>query len=531
MADELAQIAEDSVRGGFFLISGTAVSTVIMAIASIVIARLLGPELYGQYTLALVVPSLLFLFTDLGINQGIIKFTASLRAEGETSRLARIVKYGMLLKVSVGVAIFIINYTLAGWFAVAFLQRPDLIFYIQIASISVVFQVIFTTATSAFVGFDKAEYSAITSNIQALAKAIISIALVLVGFSVAGALLGHVAGYVVAAGAGGVMLSFLVHEKQNIENNHSLVDDLKNLMLYGAPLFISLVLTGFIPLYQNIILAMFTTDSDIGNYKAATNFATLITILAIPISTALLPAFSKIDSSAKNTIKRFFRLANKYTTIVILPVAALIIIFSNDIVQIIYGSTYRTAPLFLMMYSLLYLLVGLGYLTLVSFYNGLGETKATLKMSLITVLLVAVSSPLLTMNYGVPGLIIAFLVASGAGNAYGSYTARVNHEIGFDNRSISRIYLISLFSSVFPLSLLQFSPLSKLFNVTIGALLYLLAFATLIPLAGVINHSELQTATQVLQKIRSLAPIVNPLLKYEKRILDLQKKHKKPKLE
>ncbi len=65
MADELVRIAEDSVRGSFFLISGTAVSTVIMAIASILIARFLGPELYGQYTLALVIPSLLFLFTDL----------------------------------------------------------------------------------------------------------------------------------------------------------------------------------------------------------------------------------------------------------------------------------------------------------------------------------------------------------------------------------------------------------------------------------------------------------------------------------
>ena len=525
MADELAQIAEDSVRGGFFLISGTAASTVVMAIASILVARLLGPELYGQYTLALVVPSLLFLFTDLGINQGIIKFTASLRAKGENNRLAKIVKYAMLLKVSVGIVIFIINYTLAGWFAVTFLQRPDLVFYIQIASTSVVFQVIFTTATSAFVGFDKAEYNAITSNIHAIAKTIISIALVIVGFSVAGALLGYVAGYIIAAGAGSIMLFSITREKHGIRNNHPLTDDLKNLILYGAPLFVSLILTGFIPLYQSVILAMFTTDSNIGNYKAAINFATLITVLAIPISMALLPAFSKIDSSAKNTTKRFFRLANKYTTMVILPVTALIIIFSNEIVQIIYGSTYQTAPMFLALYSLLYLLVGLGYLTLASFYNGLGETKTTLKMSLIAVLLVVVLSPLLTKNYGVSGLIIAFLIASGAGNAYGSYTARVSHGIEFDNRAILRIYLISLLSSVLPLSLLQFSPLPKLFNVTTGGLLYLFAFATLIPLAGIINHSELQTAAQVLQKIKPLAPIANPLLRYEKRILDIHKKH------
>jgi len=347
MAEELIKIAEDSARGGFFLLSGTALATVIMAIASILIARLLGPELYGQYTLALVVPQLLFLFTDLGINQGIIKFTANLRTKGETNRLTKIIKYGLLLKASTGIAIFIINYTLADFFASVLLQRPDLAFYIRIASTAVVFQVIATTATSAFVGLDKTEYNALTSNIQAIAKAIISIALVLFGFSVAGALLGYVASYIVAAAAGATILFFIVREKQNTKNNHILTDDLKTLIHYGAPLYISILLTGFIPLYQNVMLAIFTTDADIGNYKAATNFATLITVLTIPITTALLPAFSKLDSSTTQKIKTFFKLANKYTTILIMPITILILIFSNEIVQIIYGSTYQSAPLFL----------------------------------------------------------------------------------------------------------------------------------------------------------------------------------------
>ena len=154
MADELIKVAEDSARSGFFLISGTAVSTVILAIGSILTGRFLGPELYGQYTLALVIPSLLLTFTDLGINQGITKFTASLKSKGETNRLARIVKYGLLARASAGIAIFIINYTLAEQFASFFLQRPDLAFYIRIASTSTLFHVMLTTATSAFVGVD-----------------------------------------------------------------------------------------------------------------------------------------------------------------------------------------------------------------------------------------------------------------------------------------------------------------------------------------------------------------------------------------
>jgi len=95
MVDELTRAAEDSARSSFFLILGTATSTVTMAIASILIGRFLGPDLYGQYTLVLVVPQMLFLFTDLGINQGITKFTANLNTNGENQRSVSLIRHGL----------------------------------------------------------------------------------------------------------------------------------------------------------------------------------------------------------------------------------------------------------------------------------------------------------------------------------------------------------------------------------------------------------------------------------------------------
>jgi len=523
MADELIKVAEDSARGSFFLISGTALATVIMAISSILIGRFLGPELYGQYTLALVVPQLLFIFTDLGINQGIIKFTASLRSKGETSRLAKIIKYGLLLRAFTGIAIFIINYTFADLFASFLLQRPDLAFYIRIASTAVLFQVIFTTATSAFVGLDKTEYNALTGNIQAIAKAIISIALVLLGFSVTGAIIGYVAGYIVAAVAGISLLLLIIREKSSVKDNCSISDDLKTLMRYGAPLYISLLLTGFIPLYQNVILAIFTTDIDIGNYKAASNFVALMAVLSVPITTALLPAFSKLNSATNQKIKAFFKLANKYTAIIIVPITFLIIIFSKEIVKVIYGSTYQSAPLFLATFCLLYFLVGLGYLTLSSFYNGLGETKTTLKISLLAFITLVFLSPTLTKTYSVLGLIIASLTASTVSTIYGSYIARKNFQIEFDGRSIIKIYLISAVCSVPSVLLLYLTPLPKLFTIIIGGLLYLFTYATLTPLTKIVTTSELQTVTHITQKIRLLAFIAKPLLKYQQKLLYIRK--------
>jgi O-antigen/teichoic acid export membrane protein len=522
MADELTRVTEESARGGFFLISGTAIATVVMAVASILIARFLGPELYGQYTLALVVPQLLFLFTDLGINQGITKFTASFRVKNETTRIRRVIKYGLMLRAFTGIAIFAINYALADSFASILLQRPDLAFYIRIAAISILFQVIFTTANSAFVGLDKTEFSALTTNIQAIAKATVSIGLVLLGFSVAGAITGYVIGYFVAAIAGIAILLIVVREKINEQHGGNVSNDLKIIIRYGAPLYISILLTGFIPIYQNVVLAIFTTDADIGNYKAAVNFISLMTVLTVPITTALLPAFSKLNSSSAQKLRTFYKLANKYTTIIIIPVTFLLIIFSKEIVQIIYGSTYGSASLFLTTYCLLYLLVGLGYLVLPSLYNGLGETKTTLRMSLITFIILAVLSPILTKTYSVQGLIAAFLVASAVSTLYGLQVARKNLQVKLATGELLKIYLNSAASSIPALIVLYFWNSPQLLKTIIGGVAYLFLYTTLTPVTRTVTLIEIEKALNITRKIPFFAPIARPILLYQQRLANVR---------
>lgn len=518
MADEITKVAEDSARGGFFLISGTALATGILAIASIMIGRFLGAELYGQYTLALVVPQILFLFTDLGINQGVVTFTANFRIKNEIHRVVRIIKYGLMLRVLTGIAIFAISYIFADFLASFFLQRPELAFYIRIAGISVIFQVVFTTANSAFVGLDKTEYNALTANIQAIAKTAISITLVLLGFSIFGAIVGYVASYLLGAIASIFLLFFVTRKFKDGNDDGKISEDLKSIVHYGIPLYMAILVTGFVPLYQNVVLAIFTTDADVGNYKAATNFNSLITTISVPITTALLPAFSKLHSSTKEKVKVFYRLANKYTAILMVPITVLIIILSREIVEVIYGHTYASAPIFLAIHSLLYFSVGFGYLVLPSLYNGLGETKITLKMSLITFLTLLVLSPIFTKAYSVQGLITAFLIASVGGTFYGFHIARKKFQISVDANTLLKIYLNSALASVPVLLILHFGYLSKLLSIIAGGISYFSLYVTLTPLTKTVTFSELEKATPIIKRTRFLAIVINPILAYQRKL-------------
>jgi O-antigen/teichoic acid export membrane protein len=528
LTDELVSVAGDAARGGFFLFSGSAIATVVMAIASVLIARFLGPELYGQYALALVVPQMLFLFTDLGINQGITKFAAALHSKGETNRISSLIKHGLIIRATIGIAIFAINYAFAEIIASAILQRPELAFYMQIASISILFQIIFTTVISAFVGLDKSEYQAIATNILAITKTIVSITLVLIGLSLTGALIGFTTSYIVAAAASIPLLLLLLRKNKESSEKYSFETNAKTLFHYGTPLYLSVLLTGFLPLFINILLAFFTTDASIGNYKAAINFATLLTVLTVPLTTVLLPAFSKLDSITSQKIKEFFKIVNKYAAIMIIPVTFLIITLSNEIVQTIYGTTYDLAPLFLSTYCSVYFLVGIGYLVLPTLYNGLGETKTTLKMSLITFATLILTSLPLTQQYGVHGTIVSFLIANSASTIYGLIVARRKLEVELDIKTLATIYLISALSCITPLLLITLTNLPNILNVALGGILYIVGYLTLLPLTNLLTPPEIQKITVATKNTLLLSQISHILMKYQMRIIELKQTLKKP---
>lgn len=526
MSDQLSEVAEDSARGGFFLVSGSIAVEIVSAIASILVANFLGPQLYGQYVLAFAIPQLVLLFADMGINQGIVRFAASLRARSEIGQIKQLIKCGMIFKALIGTIIFIITFAFAEGFAAVLMSRSDLTSYVRIASISIVFQVILTTSTSAFVGLDRSEYSALATNIQSVAKAIISLLLVLLGLSVVGAVIGLVAGYLIAGLAGAGLLLYIIERELEEEGKSNFWYNIKKLVSYGMPLYISAILTGFILPYQNVILARFVSDADIGSFKAAQNFVTLITVFSLPIATALLPAFSKLNSTSNSKTGEFFRLANKYATMLIVPAAVMLMIFSSEIVRVIYGSTFESAALFLLMYSPLYFLVGVGYLTLSSLFNGIGETRVVFKTTLVNVVIFVVLAPLLTSQYGVPGLVVAFLVANTVGTSYSSYVAKKRFGIKFATKSIIKIYFVASVASVPALLSLHLIPTNPLFNVgptgflnlVIGGFLYLATYATLIPASRVVTLSELEKAAEVTAKIRFLNLIARPLIKYQKAV-------------
>jgi O-antigen/teichoic acid export membrane protein len=528
LPDDLSRVTQDSARGGFFLFSGSALATVILAVSAILVGRLMGPDLYGEYNLVITIPALVLLFTDLGISTGITKFAASLHDEGNDSRAFSIIRFGVLFRLLVGILATVLSIVFAGYLALV-INRPTYAFYMEVGSLAIVFQAVYGTVNAAFVGLDRSEYNALTTNVQAISKTVLQVSFVIISISMTGVLIGYVGGFAIAAIAGAFLLFYKLIRPARASVNagadppsESRTQTLNLLVRYGWPLYISTVLTGFIPLYQKVVLSFFQSNANIGNYAASTNFVALLGVIPVSITTALLPAFSKLGSSSTpETINAFFKRANKYTCLLIVPIAALLLLFANQVVVIVYGSAYSSAGLFLAFSVLVYFLAAIGNLSLASLFNGLGQTRLTLIVGLVNVAVVVALSPILVRPYGVVGVVLANLGGGIVSALYAAYIGINKLKVQFEAGSTAKIYLAGFLASLLPLLLLHFLWNHYVEVFIIGAILYLLIYVTLTPLIGIVDERELAALERMTTKIRGLNTPAKPVLRYMRKILSM----------
>jgi len=346
--------------------------------------------------------------------------------------------------------------------------------------------------------------------------------LVLIGMSVTGAILGHVIGFAVGAGLG-LLALFIMRQSLSMNSKSSAmgyVESLRVAVRYGLPLYLTALLTMVLVQYQNLVLAHNVSDVEIGNFNAAVNFSAVVNLVAFPIATALFPAFSKINPYSENDdLKRMFQMSVRYGSFLLIPASMIVAVLSKDLVFTIYGGSFGTAPLYLSIYVTIFLLIGLGYLILVSLFNGIGETGETLKITVVIAALFLPMAPVMAQVYNVVGLIVALLASNLAGTAYGLYRARKKLHLKLDLNSSMRIYLAAAISIVPTLLLLSAVILPSLLKIAFGGFTYLASYLTFAPLTGAVKRSDVEDLSRILSKIKIVNLIIKPIMIYENRLL------------
>ncbi len=117
---QATQMAQTTAKGSIHLLWGLLASTIISAVGTIFIARLLGPENYGLYTIAISAPILFSNFRDWGITTAIIKFSAQNNTQNQSGKIRGILLSSTIFEIVIGLILTLLAFILSGFLGNSF---------------------------------------------------------------------------------------------------------------------------------------------------------------------------------------------------------------------------------------------------------------------------------------------------------------------------------------------------------------------------------------------------------------------------
>ncbi len=522
-----AEMAKVTTKGSFHLLWGLVISTVIFAIATIFIARLLGSDLYGLFGIVLITPNLIGVFRDWGINSAMVRCTAQFRSEDRESEVRSILVSGIIFEIALGMALSAISFALSGYLATNIFHRPEITYLIQIASITILAGGLINAATAAFTGIEKMELNSIMLICQSTVRTIIMITLIILGLGTSGAVIGYTVGMIIA---GLIGLALVWTQYKNLPKLNKVKLEIKaytKLMLsYGTPLSLSTIISGFLSQYYAFLLPIFyvANNSAIGNYGIASNFVVLIGFFATPISTMLFPAFSKLNlQKDKETLQNVFQFSIKYASLLVVPAAALVICLAEPAVSTLFGKTYSTAPLFLALLSINYLYSAFGSLSTGNFITAQGKTTFFLHLTLITAAIGLPMGYILILRFGVLGLIVTSLVATIPSFVIELYWIRKHYEVTVDWRSSAKILLSSAIAAASTYALISELGFSSWIRLIIGIVFFAFVFVAAALLTQTINKYDIENLRGMVSGLGIIGKIFNHALNIIEKLMETLK--------
>jgi len=504
---------------------GLVVSTVIQAIGTIFIARLLGAENMGLYAIAVGAPNLIATFRDWGMNSAIVKYSAQYNSENNTSKIKSVFISGLIFEIILGSILTVVAFLLSGTLAQVF-QRPNITVLIQISSLFILTGALSNATVSAFNGLEKMHLMSIWQVISAVLKTVLIIGLVIAGLATTGAVIGFSVGTFLASLAS-VLLLVTVYRSLPKASNEKLeiIKTTKSMLKYGLPLSVGTILSGFVTYFYTYIMAYFVTDNaSIGNYSVAQNFVILITFFATPVTTMLLPAFSKLKANQdESTLRNVFQYSVKYAALIVLPLTVLVMSLAQPAIFTIFQDRYLEAPLYLALLSIIYLFTALGSLSVGSLISGQGYTKFSLKTTILTVSIGFPLSIVLVSQLGIVGLIIASIVANLPGTLWCLHFIKKNFNVTLDWVGSAKIAFSSAVSGILTYLSVAVMPFNSLIQLVLGTVIFIVSFFLVAVLTRTIGKADLVILGEIAKALGPLRRILNLLIGILTKLIDTLK--------
>ncbi|MGC8710151.1 MAG: oligosaccharide flippase family protein [Candidatus Micrarchaeia archaeon] len=519
MLEEEESIGRRSVRTLSSLLVGKFGGVLVSALTFIIIARLLGPNDYGIYTLAVGIYAFIGAAGHFGIGTYFNKFIAEYIYKRNSRGVVDVVSYGYSIIIPIAFALSITGILCSGYISSYFKSITIPVITVIIASSIVFFSMIYGVSYPALVSFGKGKWAIYALLATQLTNLIFSTLFILGGLGFNGALLGMLISYVIGATFSLYFVFKAAAKFGKLRLPKYDAGKIKKVLMFSLPMAANNLLNNGVSSFAVILLGVYGTSFVLGNYGTATRGMNLMQTMYGTVSVVLLPTFAAMIAKRKKgaDLSKALNKVLMYSLIITFPVLVYIGVFAKPLIFILVTSKYSAAPLYLLLMAS-GLIIGMPALYLSSFLVGNGYVYKVLKYGLISVLLQLISLFVLVPRMLALGNIIALFLIGGIVSdflfAYSIFRIfRIKVELG----RLARIFLANALLAVFLASLLIVR--SSIAEVAIGIAVAALIYPVLLVLLGIADEPFISDILKFSAGIRGLDAIVEYITLYMKHFI------------
>jgi O-antigen/teichoic acid export membrane protein len=398
--------------GGVAVITGAKIWFVLAGYALYFgLTRLLGPELFGLYAVAISVVSVINNVLIAASLQTVSRFVAR-----DADRSGAVLRQAWRIQVVVGLGLFILLQIaaplIATWFRDSALTIPIRI------SAGIVFAYALYAANVGFLNGNRlfTRQAGLDATFSTIKTGFILSAVAL-GLGVAGAVSGFVLAAFTILG-----LSFIVVRAQPRPDGHFAA---REYLSFGGWLVLLTIVANLV-LTADLWVVKRLADPEIANlqsglYRAALTLSQLLYQLLIPLTLVVFPNLARLGVEVdRSEARRLLRGAMRYLAIAVIPSAAVLAAVGDDVVALLYGEAYREGGQWLTLLAPAYALWTAAYL-LATALCGAGRPRPGVAVLTLALLGQVTGGVLLYPLWGPRGAAAGDLLGMGLGLVAGLF--------------------------------------------------------------------------------------------------------------
>lgn len=400
-------------RGGTILAAGSLFESGGRFVIAFFLARLLGAEEYGLYTLVISTAMITAGIASFGMESALVRYVAMLAKQKDEEGVWGAIQIGIGLSTLVSIGMSIGVYHLAQPIAVGLFHEPELVPLLQLFSFIIPFLTLSNVLVGAAHGFKKMEYTAVAQNfVQLLFRLGLIVIFSLMGLSAFRAAIA----FGVSDVAASVVLVYLLNRQVHwLRAGRRARRDFREILGFSLPLWTSGLLLKFRKNLQVLFLGTLSTVTNVGIYSLVGKLNLFGHIAYSSLVASVKPVLAEMyvqeDWAQMGSL---YQTATRWTYMVNLPMFLVMLLFPGEILSL-FGTSFVGGAAALSVLALADLInAGTGICG--SIIDMTGYTRLKLLNSCLAIVLAVACNYWLIPIWGVMGAATATLAAQSSIN-------------------------------------------------------------------------------------------------------------------